>query len=302
MAKKEGIAIAKRVKISKSQQTMLGAVACASLILGVCLVFSVYFLKYIKFNSVVISEKNKAIEGYSSAIENIGICKAPSGKIYTVSELESCEPDDEELTYLGTDTLRYKVIMELSKNKNLESVARKGLSICFVDSSTNQKVSVEDLIEDYRMQTSEKEKAAYLERIAMCSALRVIPDALPSAANPLAVGASLNKIFTMSQYVPDGITPQEVGESTMEGIGSIGINLQIESSADNTMKVLSDLEKSIREYNIKSATIERSGGSLKLEATAEAYYTETSSLNEILEEVTGSGKIIKNVDVEEEAE
>ena len=128
MAKKEGIAIAKKVRISKSQQTMLGAVACASLILGVCLVFSVYFLKYIKFNSVVISEKNKAIEGYSSAIENIGICKAPSGKIYTVSELENCEPDDEELSYLGTDTLRYKVIMELSKNKNLESVARNGLS------------------------------------------------------------------------------------------------------------------------------------------------------------------------------
>ena len=43
MAKKE-VAVAKRVKISKSQKTMLGAVACAALILGVCLVFSVYFL------------------------------------------------------------------------------------------------------------------------------------------------------------------------------------------------------------------------------------------------------------------
>lgn len=299
MAKKQGMAIAKRVKISKSQQVMLGAVACASLILGVCLVFSVYFLKYIKFNSKVISEKNKAIEGYSSAIKNIGVCKAPSGKLYTVSELESCEPDDEDLSRLGTDTLRYKVIMELSKNENLESVARKGLSICF-DSSSNQKVSVEELIEKYRMQTSEKEKAAYLERIAMCSALRVIPDALPSAANPLAVGASLNKIFTMSSYVPEGITPKETSESSMDGIGSIGINLQIESSADNTMTVLNNLEKSIREYNIKTAKIERSGGSLKLEATAEAYYTEASSLNEVLEEVRGNGKVIKNVSGEDD--
>ncbi|MBR2855728.1 hypothetical protein IKE99_02170 [Candidatus Saccharibacteria bacterium] len=293
MAKKEGVALAKRIKISKSQRVMLGAVACASLILGVCLVFSVYFLKYIAFNSKVISEKNKAIDGYSKAIEKIGICRAPSGKIYTVSELESCNPDDEDLSRLGADTLRYQVIMELSKNENLESVARKGLSICF-DSSTNQKVSVEDLIEKYRVQTNDKEREAYLERIAMCSALRVIPDALPSAANPLAVGASLNKIFTMSSYIPEGITPKEVGVSSMEGIGSIGINLQVESSADNTMRVLNNLEKSIREYNIKTAKIERSGDSLKLEAMAEAYYTEASSLDEVLEEVKGNGKVVKN--------
>ena len=301
MKKKDGAAVEKRVKISKSQQVMLGSVACASLILGVCLVFSVYFLKYIKFNSTVISEKEKAVKGYSNAIEKIGICRAPSGDIYTVSELESCQPDDEDLSLLGSDTLRYKVIVELSQNKNLESVARRGLSICF-DSSTNQKVSVEDLIEKYRMQTTDKEQAAYLERIAMCSALRVIPDALPSTANPLAVGASLNKIFTLSQYVPEGITPKDIEESSMEGIGSVGINLQIESSADTTMQILRNVEKSIREYNIKSAKIERSGGSLTLEANAEAYYTEVSSLNEVIEEVKGNGKVIKNKSAEEEGE
>ena len=297
MAKK-GIALTKRLKISKSQQVMLGTVAGASLILGVCLVFSVYFLRYIKFNGTVISEKDKAIEGYSSAIQKIGVCKAPSGKIYTVDELKGCDPDDVELSHLSSDTLRYKVIMVLSQNKNLESVARKGLSICF-DSSTNKKVSVDELIERYRMQTDEKEKEAYLERIAMCSALRVIPDALPSAANPLAVGASLNKLFTVSYYVPDGITPGQVGESSIPGVGSIGINLQIEASADAAMKVLTNIEKSIREFNIKSARIERTGGSLKLEASAEAYYTETSALNEVIEEVRGDGKVIKNVNEKE---
>ena len=74
-------AIGKRLKISKAQQVMLGTVAGAALILGVCLVFSVYFLKYIKFNSKVISEKDQAIKGYSTAIKNIGVCKSPSSRI-----------------------------------------------------------------------------------------------------------------------------------------------------------------------------------------------------------------------------
>lgn len=295
--KKKNAGTGKKIKISKSQQIMLGAVACASLILGVCLVFSVYFLRYIKFNSKVISEKGKAIDGYNLAIKNIGICKAPSGKTYTISELESCEPDDIDLSLLK-NTLRYDVIMNLSRNEDLESVARRGLSICF-DSSTNQRVSVDELIERYRMQTDDDEKASYLERIAMCSALRVIPDALPSAANQLAVGASLNKLFTISGYSPESITPGEVGESSIPGVGAIGINLEIEDSVDVTMQALSNIESSIREFNIKSARIERSGGRLKLEAMAEAYYTETAMLNESIEEVRGDGKVLKNVSSED---
>ena len=258
--------------------------------------FSVYFLRYIKFNGTVITEKDKAIKGYSEAIEKVGICKEPTGDIYTVDELKkNCsDPDDVEISMLKEDTLRYQVIMNLSQNKNLESVARKGLSICF-DSSTNQKVNVEELIERYRMQTDVDEKAAYLERIAMCSALRVIPDALPSSPNQLALGASLNKLFTVSSYVPDSITPGQIGSSSIEGVGSIGINLQVEASTEATMKVLANIEKSIREFNIKTARIERSGGVLKLEATAEAYYTEAATLNETIKEVRGDGKVIKNV-------
>lgn len=296
MAKKEK-AISKRIKISKAQQMMLGAVAAASLILGVCLVFSVYFLKYIKFNSKVISEKEKAIEGYSTAIKNIGVCKAPSGKVYNDSELRSCDPDNEDLKFLS-GTLRYNVIMNLSQNENLESVARKGLSICF-DSSTNQKVSVDELIERYRMETDEKKRESYLERISLCSALRVVPDALPSTANPLAIGASLNKIFTLSRFVPDGITPGNVEESSISGVGSIGVNLEVEAPADTTMRVLGNIEKSIREFNIKSARIERNGDILKLEASAEAFYTESATLNEVIEEVRGDGKVVKSVSTTE---
>ena len=300
MAKAE-VAVGKRLKISKSQKTMLGAVAAASLVLGVSLVFSVYFLKYIKFNSTVIAEKNKAIEGYSAAISSIGICKSPvNGSVYTISELESCDPDDIDLSLL-TGSLRYNVIVNMSQNEDLESVARSGLSICF-DSSTNKKVSASDLIEAYRMQTDDKEKEAYLEKISMCSALRVSPDALPSSPNALAVGASLNRLFTISRYMPEAITTGEITESSLPGIGAVNINLEVEDSADVTLKVLNNIEKSIREFNIKTARIERNYNKLRLEAVAEAYYTEAASLNEVIVEVTGEGKVFTSSNSIEEEE
>ncbi len=295
---KVGIAVGKRLKISKSQKTMLCSVAVASLILGVSLVFSVYFLRYIKFNSIVIAEKGKAVKGYSVAIDKIGICKSPLGDVYTVSELESCEPDNVDLSMLE-GTLRYNVIVNMSQNADLESVARTGLPICF-DSSTNEKVSTSDLIESYRMQTDDKERAAYLERISMCSALRVIPDALPSTPNSLAVGASLNRLFTISNYLPEGITTGEVRESSIPGVGAVNINLEIEDSSDVTMSVLDNIEKSIREFNIKTARIERNYDKLKVEALAEAYYTESASLDEVIVEVTGDGKVLKSSSGEEE--
>lgn len=287
-------AIGKRLKIDKAQRIMLGTVAGAALILGVCLVFSVYFLKYIKFNSTVISEKDKAIKGYSAAIKNIGVCKAPSSKdgVYNDSELKSCSPNDIDLKYLQ-GTLRYDVIMNLSQNESLESVGRKGLSICY-DASTGQRRSFEWIFERYSNATNEKDKENYLQMIGMCSALRVIPDALPSTANSLALGASLNKIFQVSEYEPDGIVPGTEEESSLPGIGSINVSLKIEASTATTMKVLDNLEKSIREINIKTAKIEMRGETLKVEASAEAFYTEPATLNEVVEEVRGDGKVLKN--------
>ena len=294
-------AIGKRVKISKAQQVMLGTVAGAALILGVCLVFSVYFLKYIKFNGKVISEKDKAIKGYSSAISSLGVCKSPSSKdgVYNDSELKSCEPNDIDLKYLQ-GTLRHNVIMSLSQNESLESVGRKGLSICY-NTSTGQKRTFEWIFEKYSNATNEKDKENYLQMIGMCSALRVIPDALPSTANPLALGASLNRIFQVSEYEPDGITPGTEEESSLPGIGSITVSLEIDASTTTTMKVLDNLEKSIREINIKTARIEMNGDNLKVEAAAEAFYTTPATLNEVIEEVRGDGKVVKNTTATEEA-
>lgn len=292
MAKKE-VAVGKRLNIDKSKRTMLGSVAVASLILGVCLVFSVYFLRYIKFNSNVLSEKGKAVRGYSNAIRDIGICKRPTGDIYTNDELDHCDPDDVDLSFLE-GTLRYNVIVNLAQNDDLKSVARKGLQLCN-NPATNLPKTTEELIEEYRMKTKDDERAAALQRISLCSALRVIPDALPSVANSLAVGANLNRLFEISGYAPESVTPGDVGESSITGVGSIGINLEIEDSAEVTMKALNNIEKSIREFNIKTARIEQQqNGKLSLQANAEAYFTEKAALTEKIVEVKGNGKILRN--------
>ena len=288
----------KRLKISKAQKNMFAAVAGAAFILGISLVLSVYFLRYIKFNSAVISEKGKAIEGYSNAIRDIGICKKPSGRFYNNSELERCDPNDVDLNSIP-DTLRYNVIVNASQYESLESVGRTGLAICY-DTATNTRKTFDWMLERYRYATKDSEKDYYLEMISMCSSLRVIPDALPSAANPLALGASLNRIFQVAKYEPEGITPGTETESDIPGVGAIGVSLQIESDAETTMNVLKNLEKSIREIKIRSARIEQSSGNLKLEASAMAYYTEPAELTESIEMVRGDGKVIKDVVEEEE--
>ncbi|MBQ1528147.1 hypothetical protein IIZ77_00680 [Candidatus Saccharibacteria bacterium] len=287
----KSVAISKRLKIDKAKQNMLLAVAGAAFILGISLVFAVYFLRYIRFNSKVISEKDEAIRSYSSAISDIGICRKPSGGVYNSAELSSCKPDDVDLNSIP-NTLRYNVIMNVSQNEALESVGRTGLPICY-DSSTGKKLSFESLLERYRYATTETARENYLNMIGMCSALRVIPDALPSTANALALGASLNKIFQISSYEPEGITPGEAGESDLPGIGAIGVSLQVESDAETTMRVIDNLEKSIREISIHTARIEQGANSLNLDASATAYYTEPATLSENIETVFGNGRVVK---------
>ena len=289
----KNIAVGKRLKINKAQQNMLLAVAGASFVLGVCLVFSVYFLKYIRFNSAVIREKDIAIKGYSDAIRDIGICRNPSGSVYNTAELNGCEPNEVDLNSV-TESLRYNIINGVSQNKALESVARTGLPICY-DTSTGKKYSFDEIYDNYRYAKNATDKENYLNMIGMCSSLRVIPDALPSSPNPLALGASLNKIFAISNYDPDGITPGRTTESgALPGIGAIDLTLSIDSDPTTTMKVLLNMEKSIRSINILNAKIESNSISLKLDASAVAYYTEPVSLTESIVVVNGDGTVNKD--------
>lgn len=296
----KGVAVGKRLKIDKAQQNMLGAVAGAAIALGACLVLGVYFAKYIRFNAAVISAKDDAIQGYSDAIKNIGVCKKPRGKVYSNSELKNCEPDEIKVGDVP-DTLRYNVMVEMAQNEDLDSVGRTGLSIC-VDAETGERYSYDELYEHYEYATNDKTKAMYLEIFGMCSALRTIPDALPSAKNELALMASLDQIFKISGWEPESLSPGGDEESTIEGLGAIGVNLSIQSDAVTTARVLRNIEKSIREFNINTVSVEWSSGQLDFNANATAYYTEVAGLDEGLVTVDGKGRVSKALTTDEEGE
>jgi len=292
MAKAKDSAIGKRLKISKAQSNMLGAVAGASIVLGASLVLGVYFLKLIRYNAAVVSAKDDAIQSYSDAIKDYGVCKKPRGKTYSKSELDKCDPNEIRVGEVP-NTLRYNVMVNMAQNEDLESVARNGLSVC-VDPNTNEKYSYEQLYSRYENATSAEDKAAYLEIFGLCSSLRAIPDALPATKNELALMASLDKIFKTSNWEPDTMSPGGDGEGLVEGMGAINVNLSVHTYSETTIKVLRNLEKSIREININTASIEwNSGDQLNLNASATAYYTEPGVLNEGLITVKGNGKITK---------
>ena len=64
----------KREKISKAQQYTILEVLVASLILGACVVISIFLIKYINFNTLIITEKDEAISEYDQTLRNVGIC------------------------------------------------------------------------------------------------------------------------------------------------------------------------------------------------------------------------------------
>ena len=287
-------AVSKRLKISKAQQNMLGAVAIASLILGVSLVLGVYFVKYIRFNAAVIGAKNEAIQGYSDAIRDLGVCEAPRGRTYSSNELKSCEPDNVMPSDV-TNSLRYNVMVKMAQNRALESVGRTGLSICN-NSDTGEKLTYEQLYDMYDYATTSEDKARKLEIFGLCSALRAIPDALPATKNEQALGASLDRVYRIGNIYPDSITTGGEVETGVEGLRGIGMTLSVEAGEETAYRLLKNIERSIREFNINMASMEIVGGSgINLTASATAYYIDTAALTEGIVTVTGKGKVTKSV-------
>ena len=126
------VAVGKRIKISKIQQQMMLAALGTSLVVGAALVFSVFFVKYIVFNTTIIKEKDEAISNYYKAIKNVGICttKNKEGK-FSDTDLEKCDPDAIDVADIP-GTLRHNVLVNMTKNNNLESVARDNqLESCY---------------------------------------------------------------------------------------------------------------------------------------------------------------------------
>lgn len=262
-------AVGKRIKITKIQQQMLLAALGTSLIFGVSLVFSIFFIKYIVFNTKVIDAKDRSISNYYTAITNAGVCKKTANGKYSDKDLKECDPPSLEATDMP-GTLRYNILVGATNDNNLESVARDSQKICYDDNGSKI-----DFIESYEDAKTDEEKAAELYKIRMCSSLRVIPDALPSQKNDAALLSSINKIFLLTGFDPEALAPSKTSEpSPVTGLNVIPVSISVKEDVTRTTKLLQNMEKSIRSFSIQSAKITWSGvenGQPKLDLSAQAY-------------------------------
>lgn len=281
------VAIAKRIKISKTQQQILVSVSVAALVMGVALVLVIYCIKTIIFNTKIINEKDLAIKSYEQAIQRIGVCKDQDrdGK-FSEEELKKCNPENIPVTELE-GTLRHNVMVKMANNQNLESTGRDELKIC-----QNEKGERKDFNQEYEKAEKEEDKTYYMGMQKMCSALRVIPEALPAKQNDEALMSSLNQVFILSKWEPESISPSgNINSEFKDGVGTIPVSLSVEANAETTKRVLGNIEKSIRLFDINSATISWSmNGKLTLRAQATSFYTKEKKIEEKTKTIYASNK------------
>lgn len=276
------IAIGKRAKISEAQQYMLFAVLGASLFLGVAVSLVSHFVDQISFNTEVIMAEDQAIDAYSDVIRNVGVCKKPRARAYSSDELKNCNPDGIEISEIP-DTLRANILETLAANDALNSVPKDSGSNC-INPKTKKNYTYKELNDNYNKADTPEELVAATQLIKVCSALRIIPDALPAFKNEEALLASLNKLFLLSGREPESLSPSGTIEASDLGVGlnAVIVNLSLEdASTEETIRLLSNIERSIREYNVDTVTLSWSSSStLSLRGQATAFYRDESSIVE----------------------
>lgn len=275
------IAIGKRAKISEAQQYMLLSVLGASVVLGVAASLITHFVQQISFNAQVISAEDASIVSYSDVIKTTGICESPKGNVYSDEELKKCNPDSIDVSKIP-GTLRANILENLAASEALNSVPKEATSNC-IDPDTGKNYTYERLNEIYNRASGSAELTAASQLIKSCSALRIIPDALPAFKNEEALLASLNKLFNDSNWQPESLSPSgsSSASESIPGLNAISVDLSIEADTSITMTVLNNIERSIREFNIERATIEWGGDNmLNLHAQATAYYMDESTITE----------------------
>lgn len=286
------VAISKRLKISEAQQYMLLSVLGASIVLGIAISLISFFAQQISYNAKVIMAEDESIVAYSNVIRDTGVCRSPNGEVYSDAELENCYPDSIEISEIQ-GSLRANILENLAANDALNSVPKEDDSNC-INSETNKNFTYKQLMKRYNDATSTEEKVAASQLIKSCSALRVIPDALPAFKNEEALLASLNKLFKVSGWEPESISPSGDSEASdlADNLNTISVNLSVEADSSTTMRVLSNIERSIREFNINRATFEWSGNNtLLFQAAATAYYVNESRINEVTKTINADGKV-----------
>ena len=263
-----------KLKMSKAQQTTLLEVLIASLILGAAVVTGIWAVRYIIFNTKVITAKDESIRNYETAIINVGVCKDSNndGKI-SDEELNNCSPNE-----LANDdvqsSLRYKIFDEMAVNKNLEAVARKSLPGC-----TTTGGQALDFTQIYQDAQTDEERARALSELQLCSALRVVPDALPAQENDEAAMASLNQLSIIAKIEPTSLTSGDLllnatdDDETDYDAQPIAISARWEDIPDASLyALLTTTERSIRAFDVKNATIEWVDNVLTFQGNFHTYY------------------------------
>ena len=279
--KKAGFSLGKKFNLSQAQQILLLAALGASIILGVGISLSLNFLSHISFNARVIAEKDQAIDAYSTAISKLGVCKKPKEKTYSEDELKRCNPSTVDVNTIP-GTLRYNIVNGLAVNPLLNAVPKDVVDSRCVNPLTSKNYSVKELNDKYIYAESIEEREAATTLLKTCSALRTIPDALPAYANQEAMLSSLNKIFNISGWLPQGLSPNDDRVSS-HGKNYNGFMMRVSLNADLEMvqTVLKNMERSIRIVDVTSANISYNGDdSLELNFEAAAYYVDKTELTE----------------------
>lgn len=308
MAVKE-VAISKRLKISQAQQMMLLAVLGAAIVLGVALSLSLRFVKQIAFNAKVLGEEGKAVEAYSNMIRNVGVCVKPKGAVYSADELKKCKPNEIELSQVP-NTLRTMIMQKVAADEGLGSVLRDDKKNC-IDPETQKNYTYEKMDKMYKEAEGEEALTRASNLIKSCSALRLIPNALPAFRNEEALMASLNKIFIVSKVEPESIAPNDVAmvggdeqQKDHDRLREIRLSLSAESDGEGILRLMGNIERSIREFSIDRLTIEwgGSGGGLTMNSSVTAFYVEPSSLNEVEKVVQATEKKDEKVNTKKKKE
>ena len=279
--KKSSFNLSKKLNLSRAQQILLLAALGASIILGVGISLSLNFISHISFNARVIMEKDQAIEAYSTAISKIGVCKKPKDETYSDTELKNCNPSTVNVNTIP-GTLRYNIVNGLAVNPLLNSVPKDNVDAKCVNPETSKNYSIKELNDKYIYAESIEDRENATVLLKTCSALRTIPDALPAYANQEAMLSSLNKIFNISGWLPQGLSPsssQVSGNST--GVNGFMIDVSLDADVEMVQTVLRNIERSIRNVDVIDATISYNGDdSLKLDFESAAYFVDKTELSE----------------------
>lgn len=269
----------KRAKISQAQQYMILAVFGAAVFLGAAIAVVGSSINKISFSANVIVAQDQAIVGFSDTIKNIGICQKPAGKVYTDDELKKCSPNNISANSVP-GTLRSDIIEKIASNEALLSVPNENNDSC-INPKTKKNYTYAELEENYDSAEGEEALAKASDLIKACSALRIIPDAIPAYKNEEALLASVDKIFRDSGTEPESLSPTD--DATWAPFGTnlyaITVRLTIQHGIEQINSLLSSAERSIRNLDIKQATIEwRSHSTINFQAGASAYYMDPAKL------------------------